>query len=144
MCCPLQAAGKRFVQEIDRDPPSSLQQHFVYSQLAGVLFSFGNANRRLRSNLRGRCANQVASSNAAGSAQKRIRQSMETKAHGQAGERLGGWKPGCRAIQIVAFHASARRSVWSFTISRAHIGIESQLFLALFPCFFFFFILRSP
>lgn len=29
VCCPLQAAGKRFAQEIDRDPPSSLLQHFV-------------------------------------------------------------------------------------------------------------------
>lgn len=40
VCCPLQAAGKRSAQEIDRDPPSSLKQHFVHSQLVGVLFFF--------------------------------------------------------------------------------------------------------
>lgn len=41
-----------------------------HSQLVGVLFSFGNANRRLRSNLRGRCANQVALSNGSDKAWK--------------------------------------------------------------------------
>lgn len=41
-----------------------------HSQLVAVLFSFGNANRRLRSNLRGRCANQVALSNGSDKAWK--------------------------------------------------------------------------
>lgn len=34
------------------------------------------------------------------------RQSNGTKAHRQAEEGLDEWKPGCRVIQIVAFHAS--------------------------------------
>lgn len=105
-------------------------------------FFFRERKPRTEIKLRGRCANQVTWSHAA--TQKRIRQSMETKAHGQAGEGLDGRTPGCRAIPIAAFHASARRSVWSVTFSRAHIGTQSQLFLAPFPYFFFFFFLRSP
>lgn len=59
-------------------------------------------NQRLSCNFRGKSSHIKSRSSFCAETDK----ASEQKAHRQAGEGLDEWKPGCRVIQVVAFHAS--------------------------------------